>query len=135
MPTVTFILGLCGAGKTWVAQRIIAGAMFDEGFLLEPDQRRRLTQVLQAGHDAVVVEIGFCKADAREAILRELSAIPNLHVRWLCIENNLEKANKNCRERTHPGDPDIQVQINAALSPAYTYPAGAIILRMWTREM
>jgi hypothetical protein len=113
MPTVTFILGLCGAGKSWLAHRIIAKAMFDEGFLL--------------------VEIAFCQAEARQAILQELDAIPNLHVRWLCIENDLERANKNSRERTHPGDPDIQVQINRGLSPNYTYPEGAIVLRMWTR--
>ncbi len=40
MATVTFILGLCGAGKTWLADSMIsdgkAARKFDEGFIVEP---------------------------------------------------------------------------------------------------
>ena len=36
MPTVTFIVGLCGAGKTWLADRIPANKKFAEGFLTDP---------------------------------------------------------------------------------------------------
>ena len=60
MPTVTFVLGLCGAGKSWLADRIIAKAKFDEGFLL-PDRVeenvKALIGTLRDGGDAVVVEM------------------------------------------------------------------------------
>lgn len=137
MPTVTFVLGLCGAGKSWLADRIIAKAKFDEGFLL-PDRVEEnvtaLISTLREGGDAVVVEIGFCQAGPRAAIVKALADVRDLHVRWLCIENDLQKANKNCLERQHPGDPRIQIDINGRLSPAYSYPDGAVLLRMWTRQ-
>jgi hypothetical protein len=134
MPTVTFILGLCGAGKTWLADRVIATVKFDEGFLGKQIQHDALIALLRSGHDAVVVEIAYCQATAREAILREIgTAAPNAHVVWLCIENDLFRANKNCRERRKQ-DPETHVQINERLSPVYEYPEGAVVLRMWTKE-
>ncbi len=136
MPTVTFILGLCGAGKTWLADRIPANKKFDEGFLMDPVKNtRELARALLAGQDAVVVEIGFCRAAARQAINQVLNQIPNVNIQWICIENDLEKANRNCRRRIgHSGNPEIQIEINRQLSSDYTYPEGITPLRMWSFE-
>jgi len=135
LATVTFILGLCGAGKTWLADRVIADCKFDEGFLNSPDNHGALITALNAGKDCVVVEIVYCQEAARRLVVEELArGAPNAIVRWLCIENDLIRANKNCRERTNKGDPEGHVGINRRVSPLYTYPEGAVILQMWTKE-
>ncbi|MGH2396319.1 MAG: hypothetical protein ACRDFW_04895 [bacterium] len=135
MPTVTFILGLCGAGKTWLADRIVAGRKFDEGFLNDRAQHDELIQALRRGEDCVVVEIAYCFAERRRHIVGELTgAVSNLGITWLCIENDLNRANKNCRERVNKGDPEGHVRINEQVSPRYSYPDGGVIFKMWTRD-
>jgi hypothetical protein len=106
MARVTFILGLSGAGKTWLADRMIeskaASKKFDEGFLNSAAQHDALTAALRAGQDCVVVEIAYCNETSRRHIVQELAdAVPSATIEWLCIENDLAKANKNCRERTN----------------------------------
>ena len=134
MATATFILGLCGAGKTWLASCIVAGRTFDEGFLIDPAQHRDLIAALRSGQDCVVVEIAYCHDRERQQIVQELKEnVPGVAIRWLCIENDMHRANKNCRERTNKGDADGHVEINRRVSPVYTYPEDAVILRMWTR--
>jgi len=137
MATLTFILGLCGAGKSTLANRIVAGRKFDEGFCLQPQQLLDLITELNRGNDCVVVEIAFCRAEKREVLVRELeSKVPDVRINWLCFENDLAIANKNCRERTDKeGDPETLVGINRNLSRDYTYPDGAVVLKMWTRDM
>jgi hypothetical protein len=131
MATVTFILGLCGSGKTWLADRIVAGVKFDDNFLNDPNQHAALIEALRSGQDCVVVEIAYCQEAARKYIVREL-AMPDVVIRWLCIENDLIRANKNCRERTNKGDPEGHIKINILASSLYTYPEGSVVLRMWT---
>jgi hypothetical protein len=119
MPTVTFILGLCGSGKTWLADRIIAGAKFDEGFLNENPQHEALVAALRSGKDCIGIEIGYCHAGPRKQIVSEVTkAVPDVGINWLCIENDLYRANKNCRERTNKGDPEGHVNINCEVSPS-----------------
>lgn len=133
MATATFIVGLCGSGKTWLADRIVAGRKFDEGFFDAQEQHRALIAELTRGNDCVVVEIAYCHDEARHRIISELKdAVPNVKINWLCIENDLYRANKNCRER-EKGDPETHVRINHNLSRSYTYPDGAVILKMWTK--
>ncbi len=82
-----------------------------------------------------MVEIAYCQEAGRQQIVQELAgAIPNATINWLCIENDLFRANKNCRERTNKGDAEGHVAINRRVSPVYTYPEGGVILHMWTRE-
>ena len=135
MATATFILGLCGAGKSWLADRIIADTKFDEGFLCDSAQHAALIKALRSGQTCVVIEIAYCKEDARLQIVQEITeAVPNVTINWLCIENDLSRANKNCRERMNKLDPDGHIEINKRISPVYTYPVGAVVFRMWTRE-
>jgi hypothetical protein len=135
MATVTFILGLCGSGKTWLADHlIIADKIFDEGFFDDRGQHADLIASLRGGQDCVVIEITYCCERARTLIVNEVrTAVPDVKINWLCIENDLSKANKNCRKRTNKNDPggSTHVEINGRLSPTYTYPPGAVILKMW----
>ncbi len=134
MAAVTFILGLCGSGKTWLADRVVAVGKFDEGFLNDHAQHNALIAVLHCGKDCVVVEIAYCREEERKKIVSELTvAVPDVKINWLCIEKDLYKANKNCRERTDKGDPEGHVKINGNVNPYYTYPDGGVILKMWTK--
>lgn len=134
MPTVTFILGLCGSGKSWIANRMSADIKFDEGFWLA-DRRganmSALRAALNGGGNALVVEVAFCQEDARQEVRAELSVIPDVEVRWICIENALAVANENCQRRKGHRHAEKQVRINETLSRRYTYPAGADNRPMW----
>lgn len=135
MPTATFVLGLCGSGKSWHADRIQADVKCHEGFWLRDRKAANLAAVaatLRGGGDIVVTEIAFCCEPARRELVSLLRAIPNVTVRWVCIENNLEQANANCRQRQAHGDARVQIEINTKLSPNYTYPGEAEVLPMWS---
>jgi hypothetical protein len=135
MPSVTFILGLCGSGKSWLANHISADIKFDEGFWLSERRAANvaaLVATLRGGGNALVVEVEFCLEAARQQILEELSVVPGIAVHWICIENELRTANENCRRRKNHGNADTQVQINEQLSLNYTYPDGAEIRPMWS---
>lgn len=134
MPTVTFILGLCGSGKTWLADRIIADEKFDDSFLKDQNKHCALIDALGSGKDCIVIEIAYCCEKEREKIICEVTnAVPNVKINWLCIENDLYRANKNCRERTNKDDPEGHVRINQRYSPCYTYPDGGVVFKMWTK--
>ena len=88
MPTATFILGLCGSGKSWHADRIAADVKFHEGFWLPDRQQANVAAVLgtlRGGGDVVVTEIAFCAASEREKIISLLGAVPHAGLRWVCI--------------------------------------------------
>src|SRR5262245_47482112 len=89
LPTITFLLGLCGSGKTWLKDRLAARVKFDEGFVNDSKQQADLFDALRAGKDAVVVEITYCEEKRRNKFLIDLyREVPGgLHVRWLCFEN------------------------------------------------
>jgi hypothetical protein len=134
MTTVTFILGLCGSGKSWLADRIVAAGKFDEGFFGDCAKYDVLVEKLSRGNDCVVVEIEYCRQEHRQEIVSQVSrAVPGVNINWLCIENDLFKANKNCRERSNKGDPEAHIAINERLSQSYTYPDDGVIFKTWTK--
>src|SRR5262249_42865616 len=108
-------------------------ATFDEDFLNDYFQHRELISALRSGQDAVVVEIAYCLNAERSRIVAELqAAVPGVTICWDCFENDAVVANKNCRGRTNKGDAEGHIAINAIISPHYTYPDGANIMKMWT---
>lgn len=135
MSTVTFIVGLCGAGKSWYVDQIVADYKKADGFLspeLMEGNLRDLINTLNSGKDAAVGDIGFCLAEKRNKIMDRLASVPNVNIRWLCIENDVEKANRNCRGRDDGRDLQQLMRNNSALTVAYnSYPEGATILHMW----
>ena len=125
MPKVTFVIGLCGSGKSWHADCIHAeaGAKQFEG-LVGKKQFPEVIRWLQGGNDCVVEEISCCHAEFRQVFVRDLSRfVPGLEIEWLCLENDLESANWNVLHRSK-GDVAERIEINGRVPSRYTYPEG-----------
>ncbi|HEX9270585.1 MAG TPA: hypothetical protein VGA01_00070 [Candidatus Binatia bacterium] len=130
MAKITFILGLCGSGKTYLSERLKkeTGAEIFTNLLADESGLTALVESLQDGKDCIVDEVRFCLPTYREQILQSLSQITSLDMRWICYENDLETANWNVIHRTNKGDPEGHLDINLRLHPHYTYPANAEIV-------
>ena len=129
MPVVTFILGLCGSGKSWLAERMKSEGVevIDESFLTD-ENVRRLVDTLRNGRECAVVERAFLKEDARRWITNLLGKeVPGVVVRWECFENDLATANHNCLHRKEKADPAGHISMNEQMHKEYSYPAGANI--------
>jgi len=130
MAKITFILGLCGSGKTYLSERLKkeTGAEIFTNLLADESGLTALVESLQDGKDCIVDEVRFCLPAYREQILQSLAQITDLDMRWICYENDLETANWNVIHRTNKGDPEGHLDINLRLHPHYTYPANAEIV-------
>ncbi len=130
MAKITFILGLCGSGKTYLSERLKkeTGAEIFTNLLADDSGLTALVESLHDGKDCIVDEVRFCLPTYREQILQSLSQITSLDMRWICYENDLETANWNVIHRTNKGDPEGHLDINLRLHPHYTYPANAEIV-------
>jgi deoxyadenosine/deoxycytidine kinase len=130
MAKITFILGLSGSGKTYLSERLKkeTGAEVFTNLLADDSGLDALMESLRNGKDCIVDEVRFCLPAYREQILRSLSQIRDLDMRWICYENDLETANWNVIHRTNKGDPEGHLDINLRLHPHYTYPANAEIV-------
>jgi hypothetical protein len=130
MATVTFILGYCGSGKTPLVLEMEREGVrrFDEGFLCNPTQHyAELIEALRSNADCVVVDIGFCEEGNLERITRRLQGdVPNVAIKHVYFEADLDKANKNCRTRNNkPDDPEGKkhIEINNRIGSSYKVPS------------
>jgi hypothetical protein len=130
MAKATFILGLSGSGKTYLAQKIKkeTGAEVFENILEDGSSLAVLIECLKAGNDCIVDEVRFCLSSYRDEIVQQLSQIPGVEINWLCYENDLESANWNVIHRKDKEDPAGHLDINLRLHPHYEYPANAKII-------
>jgi hypothetical protein len=130
MSKATFILGLSGSGKTYLAQKIKkeTGAEVFENILEDGSSLAVLIECLKAGNDCIVDEVRFCLSSYRDEIVQQLSQIPGVEINWLCYENDLESANWNVIHRKDKEDPAGHLDINLRLHPHYEYPANAKII-------
>ena len=130
MAKITFILGLSGSGKTYLSERLKAetGAKVFTNLLADDNGLSALIESLRDGKDCIVDEVRFCLPAYREQVLQSLSRIANLHMRWICYENDLQTANWNVIHRTNKADAEGHLDINLRLHPHYTYPADAEII-------
>jgi hypothetical protein len=128
VPKITLIIGLCGSGKTVLANQLRrkTGARIFES----PCKRKTFPEILEClgrGEDCIVEEISLCFLPTREKIAQPLSGVNDLQVEWICFENDIESANWNVEHRTNKGDPEGHKGVNARVHPHYTYPTGAEI--------
>jgi hypothetical protein len=130
MAKATFILGLSGSGKTYLAQKMKTetGAEVFENILEDGSSLAVLIECLKAGNDCIVDEVRFCLPSYRDEIVQQLSEIPGVEINWLCYENDLESANWNVIHRKDKEDPAGHLDINLRLHPHYEYPADAKII-------
>lgn len=133
MAKVTFLLGLAGSGKSYLAEELRQreGALIFEGIAASQnaDLFRCMVQSLMRGSYCVVEEIAFCRPQKREEVEQILrSEVPGIEIEWLCFENDLESANWNVRHRTNKGSVDGHLGINEAYHTVYEYPQGAKVI-------
>ena len=130
MAKVTFILGLCGSGKTSLAQQLKkeTGAQVFENLLSDGGSLPALLACLREGRDCIVDEVRLCLPMYRDGIVQHLSRITDLETHWICYENDLESANWNVIHRKDKGDPEGHLDINLRLHPNYEYPSNAEII-------
>ena len=133
MAKLTFLLGLCGSGKTYIAERLATqtGADLFSDFL--QDQSKNLPLLLKnlsSGIDCIIDEWKYSIPRFRDKILVDLVNVPNLQVEWICFENDRANADWNVVHRTNKADAEGHLRINEFLSDVYQYPAQAQILKI-----
>ena len=133
MAKLTFLLGLCGSGKTYIAERLAVqtGAELFTDFL--QDQNKNLPVLVKnliSGIDFIIDEWKYSIPRFRDKILADLVDVPNLQVEWICFENDRTSADWNVVHRTNKADAEGHLRINEFLSDVYQYPAQAQILKI-----
>ncbi len=133
MAKVTFLLGLAGSGKSFLAEKLKmeTGAEIFEGTegKENPEMLPTMVQHLRGGKNCIVEEIAYCRPQGRQKVVTYLrSHVPNVQIEWLCFENNLESANWNVRNRKNKGDIRGHLAINQCWHGWYQYPDGATII-------
>lgn len=129
MAKVTFLLGLAGSGKTYLADRLKrkTGAEVFES-LIHNNACPALIQCLRDGKDCIVEEISYCIPSCRDQIMQYLSQVRGLQVEWICFENDLESANWNVAHRTNKGDAEGHRRLNEVVHSLYMYPERAKVV-------
>lgn len=128
MATVTFVTGLCGSGKSWVAERLshdTGAELLDELEEYPTDEKKEgyLLSLLKQGKDCIFTDFRLMFADQRQRIVEKITtSCQRVTMRWICLENNLAKANANVRSRPEKKDPEGHVALNERWSRHYTYP-------------
>jgi hypothetical protein len=133
MAKLTFLLGLCGSGKTYIAERLATqtGAKLFTDFL--QDQNKNfpiLVQNLSSGNDCIIDEWKYSIPRFRDKILADLVNVPDLELEWICFENDPASADWNVRHRKNKGDVEGHLRINEFLSDVYQWPEQAQILKI-----
>jgi hypothetical protein len=133
MAKLTFLLGLCGSGKTYIAERLATqtGAKLFTDFL--QDQNKNfpiLLQNLSSGNDCIIDEWKYSIPRFRDKILADLVNVPDLELEWICFENDRASADWNVRQRKNKGDVEGHLRINEFLSDVYQWPEQAQILKI-----
>jgi hypothetical protein len=151
MPTVRFILGLCGSGKSRLVRDLSSKGFepFDEGVTStgvspwlsedwDDSKYRKFLTAVRDGKNCVVAEITYYVESSRTAVAADLRRIrPDVVIEWLSFENDAATANENCR-RDHERTPQ-QIESNieqnlrtlqAFSTGLYTLPADVVVLKV-----
>ena len=140
MAKVTFILGLCASGKTYQAKKLAkieTALLIDEGlnpYVNPPFDKlyKKLIDSLKKGGGVVAIEIALCDVSIRSKLVSLIETdASDAEIKWVCIENDLNQANKNIEYRISKGEKGSpgHYDINERVSRIYTYPNGAEIIQ------
>lgn len=125
--TLTVIIGLCGSGKSWVLDRLdVEVKLPHDGFASDRRHFDHVVDGLRSDKSCAVIEIAHCDPIQRTTFEREIRiAVPHVSIRYICFENDLRKANENCRRRKDGRDLERLRRINDHYTEVYSIPAGA----------
>jgi hypothetical protein len=134
-PTVTFIVGLCGSGKSMLANELKKTSdseLFDDSFAFDSAKHVSLVDLLNRGKSCIVVDVPYCIEANRQAIEAFIKAeVKSVKIRWIYFENTPTKANLNLLKRPDR-NPEAHIQINSHASAAYFIPEGAEVRQIVT---
>src|SRR5262245_55003945 len=120
--SLTLILGLCGSGKSYTLDRLDAEVKSPhDGFALNHNgEIEYVIEALRAGRSCAVVEIAYCERGARASFLTWVRReVPAVEIRFICFENDVQKANANCVRRDDGRDLQRLFAINKHFSASY----------------
>jgi hypothetical protein len=140
MPRVVLIVGLCGCGKSHMAQDYATRGYvcLDESFEgrrfaalsgknLSTDKFSELKKQLAHGRDCAFTEAMLMFENERqefEPCLKQLQAMKGVTVEWVFFANDPEAANHNCRNDSNRKDPEGAVRNNERWTHCYEIPPG-----------
>jgi hypothetical protein len=139
MPDVKIIVGLCGSGKSHLADELAQQGyiVLDEEFAgewfaadsthLSPKKFEVLVEQLQQGRNCAFTEAMLMFPQVRQTFqpcLDRLRAMEGVTVEEIFFENNLEAANHNCMNDANRRDGTPWTKQNEIWSPMYQIPAG-----------
>ena len=93
---------------------------------LSPEKYARLQEYLKTDKDCAVVEATLFFEPLQQQAMSYLHGIPNVEVKWIGFENDVDTANHNCMHRKNKGDGPGHVRINNNWTRfPYTFPDGS----------
>ena len=135
MPTLTVIIGYCGSGKSfWIEQKRVEfpdAYCQDEGAQLIPSGGLDPKVAEQLKKRDCFVSLMEC-GDPRNRAALEASVqqlVPGAVVKWIFFENDVDKANRNCRnDRQRSRAVEANVSQNNAFVPRFSIPDVSTVL-------
>lgn len=140
MPVVKIIVGLCGCGKSHMAQDLETREGYvclDEEFegnrfaadtgVLSRGKFDTLVRLLKEAKDCAYTDAMLMDARNRQQFdpwLKELQARKDVTVEWVFFDNDLAAANHNCLNDPKRKDGPGAVANNNRWNPLYTIPPG-----------
>lgn len=136
--TLIVVLGLAGSGKSELVRRMICDYCVEENFAAgsnESHSIKDLASHLSRGERCVVAERKYMRKKERDAFIAEVKRLtdPEPNVSYICFENDLCAANRNCETRPlKHGDVGgvAHKRQNEDDAEHFAFPSGAIVMKI-----
>lgn len=147
MSKFTFILGLAGSGKSFLASEmkqndknlLVIDDAFHPNFNKDTfqDNLQKLHDAVFNNYDAVIIEGAFCFKDFRDPMVSYLrSFFHSVQFEWICFEKDLDKANKNLHNDDRKNrNPEQHEKINDLLMENDTLPDNCKIIPIFEQKL
>ena len=105
VPPVTFVLGLCGAGKSEIVRDRVGRGFVpcDEGSIPGYANWPVFVEALRAAKNCVVAEIAYYQEAHRRWASAVVALFPGYVIEWVCYENTHAVADENRRKDVAAG--------------------------------